>query len=223
MDHHDVVPRSGVRQLGLKTPNILLHLIGKLFPDANELWCTYPASLSMIDSLLVPTPLVNIRHLRVSNIVPGLEFLLDGVMLPHLHSLDILIVPLFVALASRANQMRTLDTIDHLVITDQADDEEKCFSLKQWYIVLDALPRLQILLVQICNAKCPPMTMADLFINYIQRTKQVSLTLFSCCIDNINDMDSKEHFITYLEERMKMICSPVQLASFGPTRLNALL
>jgi hypothetical protein len=223
MDHHDVVPRSGVRQLGIKTPNILLHLIGKSFPNANELWCRYPASLSMVNSLLVPTPLVNIRHLTVLDVVPGLEFLLDGFMLPHLHSLDILIVPLFIALASRANQMRTLDTIDHLVITDQDEEEERCFSLKQWYIVLDALPHLRILLVHIHNSKCPSMAMADLFINYIRRTKQVSFTLFSCCIDDITDMDSKEHFITYLEEGMQMVCSPVQLASISPTRLNAWL
>jgi hypothetical protein len=222
MDHHDVVPRSGVRQLGIETPNISLHLFGKLFSDINELLCRYPASLSMVDSLLVPTPLVNIRHLAVFDVIPGLEFLLDGVMLPRLHSLAVLIVPLFVALASRANQMKTLDTIDHLVISDQVDDdEERCFSLKQWYIVLDALPRLRTLLIHIHNTKCPPMAMADLLINDISQTRKASFTVFSCCIDEMNDTDSKEHFVTYLENTMDMVCYFVQLALINATRFNA--
>jgi hypothetical protein len=158
----------------------------------------------------------------VFDVIPGLEFLLDGVMLPRLHSLAVLIVPLFVALASRANQMKTLDTIDHLVISDQVDDdEERCFSLKQWYIVLDALPRLRTLLVHIRNAKCPPMAMADLLISYISQTRQVSFTIFSCCINHMNDTNSKEHFITYLQNTMDVVCYPVQLALIDATKLNA--
>lgn len=177
MVHPDKVPHSGVRRLELKTPNIPLHLIDKLFPQVNELCCIYPASLSIVDSLLVP-PFVNIRHLTVFDVVPGLEFLLDGVILPHLHSLHIHIVPLFVALISRANQMKTLDAINHLMITNQDDYEEWCFSLKQWCTIFDARPCLQRLFIQIDNAKCPSIEMADLLINYIKQTKDVSLTLF---------------------------------------------
>jgi hypothetical protein len=221
MDNHDIVPRSGVRQLGIKTPNTSLHLFGKLFSDINKLWCQYPASLSMFDSLLMPAPFMNICQLILPDVVPGLEFLLDGVMLPHLHSLNVLIVPLFVALASRANQMKTLDTIDHLVISDQDDKEEKSFSLKQWYIVLDALPRLRTLLIHIHNTKCPPMAMADLLINDISQTRKASFTVFSCCIDEMNDTDSKEHFVTYLENTMDMVCYFVQLALINATRFNA--
>jgi hypothetical protein len=142
-------------------------------------------------------------------------------MLPRLRSLDVMIIPLFVALASRANQMKTLDTIEHLVIADQADGEEICFSLKQWYIILDALPRLRTLLVHIHNAKCPPMVLADLLIDYASRTKQMSLTIFACCIDEMNDTDSKKRFINYLEKTMNVVCYPVQLAYFDDTRLNA--
>jgi hypothetical protein len=45
--------------------------------------------------------------------------------------------------------------------------------------------------------------------------------LFSCCIDDCNDAENKEHFIMYLEKRIEMVCSPVQLASINPTRLDA--
>jgi hypothetical protein len=108
-----------------------------------------------------------------------------------------------------------------LVITDQEDDGKRCFSFKQWHIVLDALPRLRTLIVQFHNPKCPPMAMVDLFIDYIRRRTQTFLTLFSCGIDHDSDTDSKEHFIIYLEERIKMVCSSVQLAFISPTRLDA--
>lgn len=221
MENHDVVPYSGVHQLGIQTPNISLHLVAQLFSNVKDLWCKHPASLSMVDSLLTPAPLVNIRHLTLLDVVPGLEFLLDGVMLPHLHSLDVTLIQLFVALASRANQMKTLDTIEHLVILDQIDKKEKSFSLKQWYIVLDALPRLRTLLIHINNAKCPPLAMADLLIDYIRRATKVSFTVLSCYIDETNDTDSKEHFITYLADTMEVVFCPVQLAHFGKTRLYA--
>jgi len=194
-------------------------LLGKLFSNVKELWCQYPASLSMVDSLLMPTPLVNIRHLTLIDVVPGLEFLLDGIMLPRLYSLDVTMVPLFVALASRMNQMKTLDAIEHLAISDQDDEKERCFSLKQWYIVLDALPRLRTLLVHIHNAKCPPMALADLFINYMRRAREVSFTIFCCCIDETNDTTSKEHFITYLGDTMEVVCCPVLLGCMDDTRL----
>jgi len=222
MNHHNVAPRSGVRQLGIKAPNVSLHSLGKFFSDANELICLHPASLSMVDSsLMAPAPLINLRYLTIYDVVPGLELLFDGNMLPRLQSLRGITVPLFVTFASRVNQMKTLDTIDRLVITDQRDDAERCFSFKQWHIVLDALPRLKTLLVQFHNPKCPPMTMADLFVNYIRRTIRARLTLFSCCIDDKSDADNKEHFITYLEERIDMVSTSVQFASIGSTRLDA--
>jgi hypothetical protein len=221
VNHHDVAPRSGVRHLGIKAPNILLHSLGKLFSDTNELTFLHPASLSMVNSSLVPTPLINLRYLTIHAVIPGLELLLDGIMLPRLQSLHALIVPLFIAFASRANQMKTLDTVDHLVITDQLDNAEGCLSFKQWHIVLDALPRLRTLLVQFQNSKCPPMAMADLFVDYIRRTTLSPLTLFSCCIDHSSDEDNKKQFIVYLEERIEMVCSHVQLASISPTRLDA--
>ncbi|CAF3913950.1 unnamed protein product [Rotaria sordida] len=205
MNHHNVAPRSGVYQLGIKSPNISLHSLGKLCSDANELVCQHPASFSMVDSLIMtPTALINLRCLEIHNVVPGLELLFDGNMLPRLHSLRGLIIPLFVAFASRANQMKTLDTVDHLAITDQGSNEERCFSFKQWHIVLDALPRLRTLLVQLHNGKCPPMVMADLFVNYIKRTTRAPLNLFSCCIDHNSDGNNKEDFIIYLEERIEM-------------------
>ena len=64
------------------------------------------------------------------------------------------------------------------------------------------------------------MAMAELFIDYIKRTIRSPLTLFSCCIDDCSDADNKEHFIVYLEERIEMECSSVQLASISPTRLD---
>jgi hypothetical protein len=221
IDHHDIVPCSGVRQLKVQIPNVSLHSLGKLFSNVNLLWCKYPTSLSIGDSLLMPTPLVNMRHLKVLSVIPGLEFLLDGVMLPRLYFLEVMIVPLFVALASRANQMKILDTVEHLVITDQEGNEESCFSLKQWYTVLDALPRLRTLLIDIQNAKCPPMALADLFIDYANRTRQKSLTIFACFIDDTNDTKNKEHFINYVEDTIEVVCRPVQLMSLGGTRFNA--
>jgi hypothetical protein len=198
MDHNDVAPRNGVRHLEIKTPNIFLHSIGKLFSDANELTFQHSASLSMVDSSLTPTPLVNIRHLVVYNIVPGLELLLDGIMLPRLQFLRGIIVPLFVAFARRTNQIKTLDTVDHLVIIDQPNYDEICFSWKQWHIVLDVLPRLRTLLIQFQSPKCPPIWIGELFIDYIKRTIRSPLILFSCCIDHRSDRVSKEHFVNYL-------------------------
>ena len=157
MENNDVAPCNGVRHVGINVPNILLHSIGKLFPDANELTLRYPASLSMINSSLAPIPLINIRHLRVQNVIPGLELLLNGTMLPHLQFLRGLAVPLFLAFVRRINPTKTLDTVDHLVITDQSGVDEQGFSFKQWYIVLDVLPRLKTLLIQFLNAKCPPI------------------------------------------------------------------
>jgi hypothetical protein len=221
MDHNDAAPpHNGVRHLEIKAPNILLHSIGKLFSDANVLTFQRSASLSMVDSSLTPTPLINIRHLIVYNVVPGLELLLDGIMLPRLQFLRGLAVPLFVAFARRANQIKTLDTVDHLVITDRPSGDEICFSLKQWHIVLDVLPRLRTLLIQFQNPKCPPIGMAELFIDYIKRTIRSPLILFSCCIDHCSDRVSKEHFVNYLEERIEMECSSVQFASINSTCLD---
>ncbi|CAF1122349.1 unnamed protein product [Rotaria magnacalcarata] len=131
MNNHNVAPHSGVRHLGIGHSNILLHSIGKLFSNVHELTCQHPGSLSIVDSSLTPTPLINLRHLRLYDVVPELELLFDGIMLPHLHSLHGFIVPLFVALAGRANQTKTLDTVDHLVIIDHPDLDEWCFSFKQ--------------------------------------------------------------------------------------------
>ncbi|CAF4072729.1 unnamed protein product, partial [Rotaria sp. Silwood2] len=137
MNHHNVAPRSGVHQLGIKSPNISLHSLGKLCFDANELVFLHPASLSMVDSSLMAQapPLINLRYLIIHNVVPGLELLFDGNMLPRLHSLRGLAVPLFVAFARRTNQMKTLDTVDHLVITDQSDNEASLTSTKSKIIV----------------------------------------------------------------------------------------
>ena len=221
MEHNDIAPCKGVCHLGINGRNILLHSIGKFFPDANELTLLYPASLSMINSSLTPIPLVNIRHLTVYSVVPGLELLFDGNMLPHLQFLHGRAAALFMALVKRPNQTATLDTVDHLVITDQFHVAEQGFSFKQWHIVLDVVPRLRTLLIQFGNAKCPPMGMADLFMDYIKRNIRSPLTLFSCCIDHSDDVENKEHFVTYLEERIEMECSPVQLMSIGGTRLDA--
>ncbi|CAF2107011.1 unnamed protein product [Rotaria magnacalcarata] len=221
MYHRDVAPRNGVRELGITASNTSLHSIGKLFPNVKELMCTYPASLSMANSSLTPTPLVNVLQLTVLDVVSGLELLLDGIMLPRLRSIRGMIVPLFVTLARRTNQMRTLDTIDHLEITDQNNGDERSFSFKQWYMLLDAVPRLRTLLFQFHNAKCPPIALADLFIDYIRRTIRTPLTLFSCCIDDVNDINSKEHFITRLEEGINMVRPSIQFASISSTRLYA--
>jgi hypothetical protein len=150
-----------------------------------------------------------------------LEFLLDGVMLPRLHSLEVMLVPLFVALARRTNQMKTLDTIEHLVIAGQTDSKERCFPLKQWYMVLNAFPRLRTLFIHIHNAECPPMASADLLIDYVRRTRQVSLTIFACCIDEMGDTDNKTRFVNYLEDTMNVVYHPVQLVIIGDTRFNA--
>lgn len=221
MDHNDIAPHNGVCRLGIRAPNILLHSIGKLYFDANELTLLYPASLSMVESSLAPKPLTNIRSLTVHHIVPGLELLLDGIMLPRLQFLRGFMMPLFLAFVRRTNQMRTLNTVDHLVIIDQSGFDENSFSFKQWHLVLDVLPRLRTLLIQFCNAKCPPLELADLFIDYIKRTIRSPLTLFSCCINPGNDAQDKEHFITYLEERIEMECSDVQLGSIDRTTVDA--
>jgi hypothetical protein len=222
MNHHDIAPRSGVRRLGIKAPNVSLHSLGKFFSDASELTCLHPASISVVNSsLTTPIPLMNLRHITVYDVIPGLELLLDGNMLPHLRSLWGLSVSLFAAFARRADQTKTLDTVDHLVIIDQLDNAEKSFSFKHWHIVLDALPRLKTLLVQLHNAKCPPMAMADLFIDYIRRTTGTPLTIFSCCIDDRIDADNKEHFIRYLHEKMDTVCPSIQFAYTGPTILDA--
>jgi hypothetical protein len=220
MNHNDVAPRRGVRDLGIKAPNISLHSLGKLFSETSQLIFVHPASLSMVDSLLTPTPLINLRQLTVDDVVPGLEFLLDGIMLPRLHSLNGLLLALFIGFARRANQMKTLDTVDHLVITDQTGSDEKCVSFKQWYTVLDVLPRLRTLLIQFHNAKCPPIGLAEFLIDYIKRKIRSPLTLFSCCIDHCSDADNKEHFITYLGDRIGMECSSIQMACVSPTRLD---
>jgi hypothetical protein len=223
MNHHNGAPRNGVRHLGIKDPKIPLNSLGKLFSNATELTCLHPASLFMADSsLMEPTPLINLRHLTIhADVLPGLEFLLDGVMLPRLQSLCGHILPLFVAFSRRANQMKTLDTIDHVVITDQSDHTERCFSFKQWNIVLDAFPRLRTLLVQLHNRNCPPIAMADLFVDYIRKTTGASLSLFSCCIDHCGDADNKEQFIIYLENNIEKLFSSIVFTSIGPTRSDA--
>ena len=221
MNSLNVAPRNGVRHLGIKDPDVLLNSLSELFFEANELTFVCPGSLSLSNSsLTMPTPLMNLCRLTIDNVVPGLELLLDGIMLPRLQSLCTLLVPLFIALIRRANQMKTLDTVHRLLITDQPYTEG-CVSFKQWYVVLDAFPRLRTLLIQFYNAKCPPMAMADLFIDYMRRIARSPLTLFSCCIDHCNDADNKKDFITYLENTIRMVCSPTQLASIGPTRLDA--
>ncbi|CAF2777293.1 unnamed protein product [Rotaria sp. Silwood2] len=221
MNRYDIVPHNGVRHLLIKDPNISLHSISKLLNHAKTLICQYPGSFSINDSLLSSIQLINLHHITINDYVPGLEYLLDGIMVPRLKSINGYIVSLFISLIRRTNQMKTLDTVNHLVITDQSIRDERCFSFKQWYIVLDAFPRLKTFLIQFHNHICPPITMADLFINYIKRTSQTSLNFFSCCIDHCYNMESKEHFITYLEDKIEILCSPVQLASISPTRLDA--
>lgn len=219
----NVAPRSGVRHLAVKSPNILLNSLSELFSKANELSFMSPASFSIVDSsLIAPTPLINIRVLATNDLVPGLELLLDGVMLPRLQSLHGPLTAIFIAFARRADQSKTLDTINHLVIIDQLClNAEKWFAFKQWYIVLDAIPRLRRLIIQFYNSKCPPMEMADLLADYMRRVARSPLTLLSCSIDHSNDADNKEHFINYLETRIRMVCAPVKTASIDPTRLDA--
>ena len=142
-------------------------------------------------------------------------------MLPRLQSIRTLILPLFIAFARRTNPMKTLDTVDHLTITDLVSNDERCFSFKQWHIVLDVLARLRTLLVQFFDSTCPPMAMADLFVDYIRIMACSPLTLFSCRINDSSDAQNKKHFITYLEERIGMVCPTVQMTSIGSTILNA--
>ena len=222
MNSCNAVPRTGVRCLGIRDPNISLNSIGELFSEADELTLWSPGSLSIDNSALMhPMPVINIRRLIIHSVVPGLELLLDGTVLPRLQSIRGVIVPLFIAFACGTNPMKTLDTVDHLTITDQVSSEERCFSFKQWHIVLDVLPRLRTLLVQFYDSKCPPMAMADLLVDYMKRIARSPLTLFSCCIDHSSDAENKERFTTYLEEKIVMICSAVQITTIGRTRLDA--
>ena len=157
------------------------------------------------------------------DVIPGLELLLDGVMFPRLNSLCVTIVPLFVSLANRADQMKTLDAIEHLTITDQSDLEERCFSLKQWYLMFDAFPRLRTLHIQFQNSRCPPMAMVDLLIDYIRQARETSFTLLSFYIhdERQKDTDKKEHFITCLEDKLEIEFYPVLIAITDGTSFSA--
>lgn len=156
----------------------------------------------------------------MTGISPGLEYLLDGVMLPRLQSLHRPLLSFFVAFASRANQMKTLNAIDRSVLVDQLNDNERCFSSKQWHIVFDVLPCLRILLIQTGSSQCPPIELAEVLISYIKRTTRLSLTLFSCSLLHSNDEDRKENFVNYLLQRVANECSDVQFLSNSSISLD---
>lgn len=214
MEQNHVAPRIGVRTLTVRGHHILLDSIGRFFPHAEELIFQTCASLSPVHPLLTQTPpLINIRRLHITDVICGLEYLLDGVMLPRLQSLHGTLLSLFVAFASRANPMKTLDTVDHLMVTEPLNDIEGCFSFKQWHIVLDVLPRLRTLLIQIGSPRCPPIGLAELFLSYIRRTIRSPLTLFSCFLVNRADQEKKEKFINHLRETLVNEYSSIMIAS----------
>jgi len=141
-------------------------------------------------------------------------------MLPHLQYLRGTILALFISFASRTNQMKTLDTVDLLVLVDQVGDSEICFSLKQWFTVLDVLPRLRTLFIKVASPRCPSIGLADLFVSYIKRTIRVPLTLFSCTFLHSNETDKKEHFISYLTETIGNEYQDVQFADLSSTSID---
>ena len=211
MNHQAIVPRTGVRTLEVNSENVSLHTIAKLFPRIHTLRLYSRASLSQTDSSLVLASFITLRHLCINDFVPGLEQLFDADVLPHVDSLDACIVPLFIALMRRKSQMKTLDKIKYLFIKDQADCSEQCFSIKHWYCVFDALPRLQTLLIQLISDRCPPTALADLFVDYIRRSMRTSLHLFSCAFDERRNADKKGQFLSDLSCAIENNLTKIQL------------
>ena len=73
MNSRNAAPRTGIRHLGIKDPNILLNSVGELmFFRADELTLTSPGSLSIDNSaLMVPTPVINLRRLTIDSHCAG--------------------------------------------------------------------------------------------------------------------------------------------------------
>jgi len=220
MVDNDVAPHHGVRCVNANGSNVSPQSIGKLFFTANQLELASSTSLSIVDSSISQTPLINVRRLVVNDVIGGLEYLLDGLMLPHLKYIRATVLTLFVAFARRSNQMKTLDSVDQLVIYDQFNDNEKSFCLKHWYLVLDVLPRLRTLLIQIHSPACASIGLAELFLNYIRRTIRSPLTLFSFGFTHPDEKHNKESFIKYLGERFRTEYSFVYLTSINERNLD---
>jgi hypothetical protein len=216
MHRCDIAPSSGVRSLVLEAHETSLHSIGQLFPDVTELDFTSPASLCAIDSASVPAPLLNLHSLTVAEVLPSVELLFDGITLPHLRCLYAKMCPLFITLTRRANQMRPFDTIEYLAIHK---GNEESFSLKQWHTVLDALPRLRTLLVDMTGATCPPPEMADLLVDYVRRAAGRPLVL-SFGMNKEGNEDKKKQFISYLRHRTELVCPCALFAAINETRLD---
>ena len=80
LDNNDVVPHRGVRRVCISGRNISFDSVRTNFFNVNELEVGP-------DSSRCQRALINIRRLCVVNVVDGLEYLLDGFMLPQLTTL----------------------------------------------------------------------------------------------------------------------------------------
>jgi len=204
---------SGVQTIWVSAPATSVHWFAKQVPAARSLHIVRPASFFLIDSSSPPVPLVHVDKLMLQNVTPGLEFLLDGVILPNLRHIHSFILPLFVAFVSRLNQMRSIDEVDRLVLVV---DGMNTFALKHYQIVLYAVPRLQSLIISFGANTCPPIQLADMLIDYVIRAAKQRLRLFSFRFTNVHDQPSKLQFIAHMKCSFWMLlwrCWITQLCS----------
>ncbi len=182
-------------------PSTSLRWLAEQLPGTRTLDLDRPASFSLPEPSSPAAPLIHVHELYLNNVIPGVEHLLDGVMLPRLRSIEAEFLPLFVALVCRNDQLRSLDQVDRLVIYD---DAMNACALKHWYTVLEAFPHLQQLIVYF-EKTCPPFQLAHVFIEYVQRAANQRLVLFSCGLWPTGNRESKLDFIEYLESIIALL------------------
>ena len=91
--------------------------LAEQLPGTHTLMLARPASFSLSEpSLPSASPLIHVHELRLNSVIPGVERL-DGVILSRLCSVETELLPLFVALPCQNNQLRSLDGVDHLLIS----------------------------------------------------------------------------------------------------------
>lgn len=132
LDNNDVVPHRGVRRVCISGRNISFDSVRTNFFNVNELEVGP-------DSSRFQRALINIRRLCVVNVVDGLEYLLDGFMLPHLKYIYATTLTLFVTFARQSNPMKSLDSVEQLVIYNQLGQNKICTFTSSIYPTNDSI------------------------------------------------------------------------------------
>ena len=198
---------------------VTLQTVAHYCRRARVLRCSHHGLISKVNDEALP-PMVHTRELAIQGPLQGAEYLLDRRLLPNLRSIRSDCSSLFHALMRMSSTSPGVNALDHIERLELIEREDS-FSLKQWYTILDAFPRLRSLSLSFVSQRCPPNRCIDVLIGHLQSKKTDKLVLLSVSMSMLSSDGNKADFMIYFRDCIRRRTDVRSLIKLANARFDA--